>query len=101
MYLDDGWVCDTKDNCERISSIIQTDLARAGFLVNQEKSVWEPSPKLDWLGFEWDLSQGVISIPFNKLANLRTKIKCIKTKKHVSTRDLASIVDSIIFSNSL
>lgn len=96
MYLDDGWVCDTKENCERISSIIQTDLARAGFLVNQEKSIWEPSPKLDWLGFEWDLIQGVISIPFNKLENLRTKIKCIKIKKHVSARDLASIVGSII-----
>lgn len=81
MYLDDGWVCDTKENCERISSIIQTDLARAGFLVNQEKSIWEPSLKLDWLGFEWDLIQGVISIPFNKLENLRTKIKCIKIKK--------------------
>lgn len=96
MYLDDGWVCDTKDNCERISSIIQTDLARAGFLVNQEKGIWKPSPKLDWLGFEWDLYQGVISIPFNKLENLRTKIEGVKTKKHVSARDLASIVGSII-----
>lgn len=96
MYLDDGWVCDTKENCERISSIIQMDLVRAGFLVNQEKSVWVPSPKLDLLGFELDLNQGVISIPFNKLENLRTKIKCIKTKKHVSARDLTSIVGSTI-----
>lgn len=34
MYLDDGWVCDIKENCECILSIIQMDFVCVGFFVN-------------------------------------------------------------------
>jgi hypothetical protein len=36
------------------------DLVSAGFIVNDEKSVWEPIQRLEWLGFIWDLRQGSI-----------------------------------------
>lgn len=58
MYLDDGWVCDTKENCERISSIIQTDLARAGFLVNQEKKYMGTFTKAGLVGIRVGFNSG-------------------------------------------
>jgi hypothetical protein len=42
------------------------DLVSAGFIVNDEKSVWEPIQRLEWLGFIWDLRQGSIEIPETK-----------------------------------
>lgn len=35
MYLDDGWVCDWKQNCILMSENMQQDLLHAGFLVNE------------------------------------------------------------------
>lgn len=54
MYLDDGWVCDSKQNCILMSENMQQDLLHAGFLVNEEKSSWNPVQKLEWLGFEME-----------------------------------------------
>ena len=96
MYLDDGWACDSESVCSKISAEIQSDLYKAGFLVNQEKSIWIPVQRLEWLGFEWNLSVGYIGIPKHKLENLRVKINTIKNKKSVSARDLSSVVGSII-----
>lgn len=96
MYLDDGWVCDSKQNCILMSENMQQDLLHAGFLVNEEKSIWNPVQKLEWLGFEWNLEVGYISIPIHKLESLRVKIKKLKEKDNVSAREIASIVGSII-----
>jgi hypothetical protein len=44
VYLDDGWCCINPENCYKISNSIRQDLKIAGFVVNEEKSVWEPKP---------------------------------------------------------
>lgn len=66
MYLDDGWLCSSRENCIRMSIMLQKDLESAGFLINQEKSVWSPVRVLEWLGFQWDLNEGCINIPKQK-----------------------------------
>lgn len=45
MYLDDGWVCDSKQNCILMSENMQQDLLHADFLDNEEKSIWNPAQK--------------------------------------------------------
>ena len=43
VYLDDGFdVESTKLSSEIYSNIIRSDLALAGFLANEDKSVWVP-----------------------------------------------------------
>lgn len=69
MYLYDGWVCDSNQNCILMSENIQQDLLYAGFLDNEEKSIWNPVQKHEWLGFEWNLE-----VPIHKLESLRVKI---------------------------
>ena len=44
-------------------NFVKTSLKEAGFLVNIEKSVFEPTQKLEWLGITWDSAQFCISIP--------------------------------------
>jgi hypothetical protein len=62
VYLDDGWCCLSPEHVSEISNSIRQDLKFAGFVVNEEKSVWEPSYKLEWLGFVWDLKIGSVEI---------------------------------------
>lgn len=52
IYLDDGLgLSSDYSSCKPMSSAIQADLKLAGFLVNKERSIWEPSQSMDWLGF--------------------------------------------------
>ena len=46
----------------RASLIVRNDLQRAGLVVNVQKSIWVPVQTLTWLGFDLDLSQGVVSV---------------------------------------
>ena len=62
VYLDDGWCCLSPENFYEISNSIRQDLKIAGFVVNEEKSVWEPSYQLEWLGFVSDLKIGSVEI---------------------------------------
>ena len=43
--------------------MIRQDLTRAGFVINEEKSDFEPRQRVTWLGFSLDLNQGNISVP--------------------------------------
>ena len=54
IYMTVGVVM-TKNSCQKISKSIRKDLVSAGFIVNDEKSVWDPIQRLEWLGFIWDL----------------------------------------------
>jgi len=56
-YLDDGIVAVKGQVKARLESKrVEQDLKQVGFVVNIEKSVWEPSQKQEWLGFNIDLA---------------------------------------------
>ena len=44
------------------SNIIRSDLALAGFLANEDKSVWVPVHLITWLGIVWDGIQGKVAL---------------------------------------
>ena len=47
----------------KINSLtVRADLTRYGFLINEEKSLWEPVQVITWLGTVFDTFQGVISL---------------------------------------
>ena len=51
IFLDDGWATvQGKETCRVTAQGVRTDLKNAGFIPNEEKSVWEPTQTLDWLG---------------------------------------------------
>ena len=54
------------------------DLESAGFVVNIEKSQWDPSHNIEWLGFLIDLPTGKFSVPSDKINRLKVKLLELK-----------------------
>ena len=51
IFLDDGWaIVQDRESCRVKALAVRGDLYNAGFVVKEEKSVWEPTQVLDWLG---------------------------------------------------
>ena len=83
MYLDDGWASHDEYTCRLVSKKIQEDLNNAGFVVNNEKSIWEPTDRLEWLGFIWDLGKGSVEIHEKKFVALKDNISSLLYGKEV------------------
>ena len=75
IYLDDGIVT-VKGRAKATveSAKVKQDLESAGLIVNVEKCVWEPSCKIEWLGFYIDLALGEFSVPAEKISTLKVKL---------------------------
>ena len=98
VFLDDGWGIE-KDS--QVSSIVadavRTDLFKAGFVTNEDKSVWIPSQRLDWLGITWDSASGTIEIVDRRVTKITSTIDSIIDSDFVlSARRLASFTGQII-----
>ena len=81
LYLDDGWGCHSGEDCEKVGIQVKQDLEMAGFAINNDKSIWKPVSRLEWLGFIWDLDKGSIEIPLRKIVHLRSSIDFIQTSR--------------------
>ena len=53
VYLDDGWGTE-KDSqvCSIVADAVRTDLSKAGFVTNEDKSVWIPCQRLNQLSMD-------------------------------------------------
>ena len=79
-----------------LTSIIRSDLALAGFLANEDKSVWVPVHLITWLGILWDGLQGNISVTKPRIDKALHHIDNALQDPRLSARSLASIVGKII-----
>lgn len=75
------------------SLIVHANLTEYGFLINEDKSLWEPSQKITWLGTVFDTDRGFISVTESQISKLKSSIKLIRKVdcKIVKVRDLASV----------
>ena len=96
VYLDDGWACDNLERCQIMSDKILNTLLAAGFLSNYDKSIFTPVQSIDWLGFTWNLKDGVLEVPLKKMIKLRDKISFVLQEKSTTARILAGVVSKII-----
>ena len=63
IFLDDGLGGGFNAIKAKINSLtVRADLTRYGFLINEEKSLWEPDQVITWLGTVFDTNQGLISV---------------------------------------
>ena len=69
VYLDDGWASADFKTCLDISKFIRKTLDQSGFQVNFDKSQFFPTDKIVWLGFLWNLRDGVLEVPQEKIDN--------------------------------
>src|SRR5690349_24500804 len=59
-YMDDWAVVETPENVLQVRSQVERTLDKLGLVRHPEKGQWEPSPKLDLLGFTIDLENGTV-----------------------------------------
>ena len=58
IFLDDGWSLDkSKQTCSANAKTVRHDLISAGFVPNDEKSIWEPTQSLDSVRVDVEFSK--------------------------------------------
>ena len=98
MFLDEG--CGKGESLQTAkghSLFVQTSLGNAGFVAIFTKSLREPTQLLVWLGLNWDLVSGSISISDRRISNFIAFIdKFLQSAPYVTARDCASITGHIM-----
>ncbi|VDI76706.1 Hypothetical predicted protein [Mytilus galloprovincialis] len=98
LYLDDGFGMSPDENtCNEQSSFVKRSLIDAGFLINEEKSVFKPVIELEWLGIVWNFKEYKLSITQRRVDDLISSLNVILAKfPYVTARSLAQVVGRII-----
>ena len=98
LFLDDGWLIDSdRDTCAVLATNIWTDLRKAGFITNDEKSQWYLSQVLEWLGIIWNAINGTITISERRENSIAKSVdRILLSGRLLSARDLASLLGRII-----
>ena len=98
LFLDDGWgIASTRDACASLSKSVKDDLLSAGFVSNDDKSVWEPCQSILWLGIIWHSDSGAIEISERRVAKIGSTVCFIIDCEFViSARCLASFTGQIV-----
>ncbi len=97
LYLDDGIVIgQSRDEAELYSVKVQHDLRDAGLVVNQKKSVWEPSRNCQWLGMQIDLQAATFVVPTEKLTQLKLLLKTVADNFITTPRILARVAGKVM-----
>ena len=96
--MDDDWaIVQGRESCRIKAKAVSADLYNAGFVINKEKSVWEPTQLLHWLGITWNSAQGTLEIVERRIVKITNTIDhIIVADMKVSARVLASFTDQII-----
>ncbi|KAK3103157.1 hypothetical protein FSP39_016878 [Pinctada imbricata] len=102
MYLDDGLAgsCSYSEAL-RISELVKTELQSFGFLLAHDKCDWEPKQVAQWLGFQWNLEEGIIRVTSDRVHRVLSLLREIlrqvgRGQVLFSAKLIASLVGQII-----
>ena len=83
-------------NCQAAFFFVQSSLSNAGFVANSFKSLWDPTQSLVWLGLNWNLVSGSISIRDRRISNFIALVdKFLQSAPYV-TRACVEFVISVL-----
>ena len=83
--------------CSSVSKALKTDLGEAGFITNDEKSIWEPCQRIDWLGLSWYIARETIEIVDRRCGKILLTIDSfVDSGSFISARNLASSTGQIL-----
>ena len=96
-FLDDGLGIDnTFEKALENSTFVLNSLTKAGFIINSEKSVWQPTKVLTWLGIEVDLNNDTLKISSERIDSILFTTKFILSKIYVSAQTLSKLTGKLI-----
>ena len=98
VFLDDGFGMNQGfDKTLKDAEFIMNSLIKAGFIINSEKSVWEPQSALEWTSIWWDGENYCISIPERRIIDLKKEMsKICEFFPKTTARIIVKIVGKII-----
>lgn len=98
IYLDDGFsIAETFPACMSNSNFVKSSLIRAGFIPNEEKSVWIPCQICEWLGIILNTREGALRLPEKRIVSLISSVnEAISSFPFVTARRLGQIAGKII-----
>ena len=75
VYLDDGLGAGRSPLvANRHSLLVHSDLLKAGFIVNEEKSVWDPLQLMTWLGYSINTKDNIIQATDKRIKKLKAAL---------------------------
>ena len=78
IFFDDGIRAGgTSKNVWANSAKVQSDLVQCGFLVNPEKSDWEPKTRFWWIGYTIDTQIGLVHANEERIQKLSSELEQI------------------------
>ena len=96
MYLDDILILNQNaDTLRRDCTIVIQLLTGLGFVINEEKTIVEPSKKFTYLGITFNTELYRMELPTQKREKIQALCKTTKVKTTVTARELASLVGKL------
>ena len=100
IFLDDGLGGGTDPVSAKINSlVVHSDLLKSGFVPNEDKSQWEPTQIITWLGVIINTIDGSIKATDERIVKLSHDLETLSTHQHptcVHVKCVASIAGQII-----
>ena len=98
VFIDDGLGTKKSYTIAKMDAIlVRESLARSGFIANVEKSHWDPSQELTWLGITVDLGAGTLKISQEREESIMSTLGFITHKlPFTSARKLANLTGKIM-----
>ena len=97
VYIDDGiTAASSEQKCRSDTSVVVSDLERAGFVLSVPKCRLKPVQVGDWLGFILDLKEGRFMVPEAKVTKLKKAIDSALISSPVHVQCLASVVGQVL-----
>ena len=96
-YLDDTWLCgNSREECIENIKITRETLSKAGFLINEEKSIFEPAKQISFLGFILNSTDMTVSLPEDKILNILNLCEKILKLETFRIRFLAEFIGVLV-----
>ncbi|XP_065940519.1 uncharacterized protein [Magallana gigas] len=98
LYLDDGLgLAESYEKGVSDSLFVKDSLEKAGFLVNLEKSIFEPCQMLEWLGMIWNTNMFCLSIPERRIHDCKSTLADLFHRlPKITARQLAQFTGKVI-----
>lgn len=97
VYLDDILIIgQTETECMNSTKITVNLLEQLGFMLNLKKSSLKPQQSIKFLGFVYDTLTMTISLPYEKIKNIKRCIQEFLKKKGCTIRDLARLIGRLV-----
>ena len=80
-------------------NVAMTLLKGLGFLINKEKSEFQPQQRIDFLGYTVDSIEMTLSLPRDKVLKIKETCKEILSDQSVTVRKLAQLIGKLTATN--